>query len=486
MLATPMTITDIHAPLVHAPIAALIVDAAGVVSFGNAVAATLLAEPDSASLRNSLFFVWFGEDDAETLRQMFDVFFKVPMETRGSWSRQMVLNGADGSRPTVTMTLTPVAGEEGDRAVVYLRNMTREITAERRFTQMFETLPLGVVVVDGKGRIAQANAMLANQFGWPVEQMIGQPLDMLLPERYRARHHEQIAAYAAAPVSRVMGTDRDLNGLHRHGREFPVEIALTRFESSAQPLYMAIVSDISHRKRSERALQQTNAQLEEFTYVASHDLRSPLRGIADLVSCIQEDLEGIELPDDVVHNFERITQRIERSEQMIDDLLSYARAGVRDSRTQRIDPHELVEEALELTAIPEGFEVDVDVQGGDIVAPRAPLSTSLRNLLSNAVKHHGGTQGHVRISVREEGRFAIFTVEDDGQGISPENEDRIFKLFHRASPKTDGDGVGLAFTRRMINAHGGMVTVQGRGPLGGARFEVHWPRILLRENEDDD
>lgn len=128
----------------------------------------------------------------------------------------------------------------------------------------------------------------------------------------------------------------------------------------------------------------------------------------------------------------------------------------------------------------------MDVQGADIVAPRAPLSTSLRNLLSNAVKHHGGRQGHIRIAVREEGRFTVFTVEDDGQGIPAGNEDRIFKLFHRASPGTDGDGVGLAFTRRMINAHGGMVTVQGRGPLGGARFEVHWPRILLRENEDDD
>ncbi|PNU02030.1 PAS domain-containing sensor histidine kinase [Novosphingobium guangzhouense] len=428
----------------------------------------------------------FCEDDAETLRQMFDVFFKVPMETRGSWSRQMVLHGADGSRPTVTMTLAPVAGEDGDRAVVYLRNMTREITAERRFTQMFESMPLGVVVVDGKGRIAQANATLSNQFGWKVEEMIGQSIEMLLPERYREAHVDQVASYASTPRSRLMGGDRDVTGLHRNGRELPVEVALTRFESTAQPLYMAIVSDISHRKRSERALQQTNAQLEEFTYVASHDLRSPLRGIADLVSWIREDLEGVELSDDVLHNFDRITQRIERSEQMIDDLLSYARAGVRDSRLQRIDPHELVEEALELTAIPEGFEVDVDVQGGEILAPRAPLSTSLRNLLSNAVKHHGGTEGRIRISMREEGRFSVFAVEDDGQGIAPENEDRIFKLFHRASPKTDGDGVGLAFTRRMINAHGGMVTAQGKGPLGGARFEVHWPRILLRENEDDD
>lgn len=487
-LATQFT-PDIQAPLVKAPMATVIVDGQGVISWANAAAATLLAEPDPSALRMRLLSVWFSEQDAATLAQMLEVFFAVPAGTRDSWTRQFTLTTVDGARPIIDMTLTPIVGEAGERAVVYLRNHTRAVTAERRFSQMFETLPLGVVVIDARGRIAQANAMLASQFGWAVEEMVGQPLGMLLPERYRAAHVDQIRSYAADPSARMMGAGSEVTGLHRSGREFPIEIALTRFESAAQPLYMAIVSDISHRKRSERALQQTNAQLEEFTYVASHDLRSPLRGIGDLVSWIREDLdaqlgEGA-LPESVVYNFERIDQRIVKCEQMIDDLLDYARAGVRDPHVHRIDPHELVEEAIAMTRMPEGFTVEVEVEGSEILAPRAPLSTSLRNLVSNAVKHHGGDHGLIRVTMREDGRFSIFTVEDDGQGVPPGNEERIFKLFHRASPGTQGDGVGLAFTRRMINAHGGMVTVQGRGPLGGARFEVHWPRIPLRENEDD-
>lgn len=483
------TTADIRAPLAHAPIAALIVDRAGVVSWANTACAALVAEPEPETLHLSLLFVWFGLEDAETLRQMLDVFFDAPAGARGPWSRQFTLAAVDGSRPTVLLTLTPLEGCEPDLAVIYLRNMTREVTAERRFAQMFESLPLGVVVVDGVGRIAQANAMLSNQFGYEVSEMIGQPLAMLLPERYREGHGRHFGTYCAQPASRMMGNGRDLTGLHRSGREFPVEIALTRFESAGQPLFMAIVSDISHRKRSETALQQTNAQLEEFTYVASHDLRSPLRGIADLVSWIREDL-GDELgeealSDAVRHNFDRISHRIARCEQMIDDLLKYARAGVRDPHMDRIDPRELVEEALAMTHVPPGFTVETEIAGADLLAPRAPLSTSLRNLIGNAVKHHGGASGRIRVAMREEGRFSIFTVEDDGQGIPPGNEERIFKLFHRASPGTEGDGVGLAFTRRMINAHGGMVTVLGHGPMGGARFEVHWPRILLRENEDD-
>jgi PAS domain S-box-containing protein len=487
-LATQFT-PDIRAPLMKAPVASVIVDKDGVISWANAAAATLLAEPDPANLSLTLLSVWFSEKEAETLTEMLAVYFAVPAESRDGWTRQVVLTAADGSRPIIDMTFAPIPGEDGSRAVVYLRNQTRAVTAERRFVQMFESLPLGVVVIDARGRIAQANAMLANQFGWAVDEMIGQPLGMLLPERYREAHVSQVASYAAAPTSRMMGAGSDLTGLHCSGREFPVEIALTRFESAAQPLYMAIVSDISSRRRSERALQQTNAQLEEFTYVASHDLRSPLRGIGDLVSWIREDLEEAlgegGLPDSVVHNFDRINHRIAKCEQMIDDLLDYARAGVRDPHLHRIDPRVLVEEAITMTAIPESFRVEVDIKGGDILAPRAPLSTSLRNLVSNAVKHHGGDAGLIRISLREDGRFSVFTVEDDGQGVPAGNEERIFKLFHRASPGTEGDGVGLAFTRRMINAHGGMVTVQGKGPLGGAKFEVHWPRILLRENDDD-
>ncbi|WP_235037842.1 MULTISPECIES: PAS domain S-box protein [unclassified Novosphingobium] len=480
---------DIQAPLVHAPIGAMIVDTAGVIAWANTACATLLAEPDPESLRNGLLFVMFGEEDAEMLRQMFEVFFGAPIEQRDPWTRKFTLHAADGSRPAISLTLTPIAGEDDGRAVIYLRNTTRELTAERRFTQMFETLPLGLVVVDGRGRIAQANAMLATQFGYPVVDMIGQPLNMLLPERYRDAHVHQLAGYRDAAESRMMAAGRDLTGLHSAGREFPVEVALTRFENPGQPLFMAIVSDITHRKRSETALQQTNAQLEEFTYVASHDLRSPLRGIGDLVTWIREDLDEAfgkdSIPESARHNFDRITQRIARCEQMIDDLLSYARAGVRDPQMHSIDPRELVEEAMAMSRIPDSFTVDVEIGGADLIAPRAPLSTSLRNLISNAVKHHGGESGRIRIAMREEGRFSVFTVEDDGQGIPPGNEERIFKLFHRASPGTDGDGVGLAFTRRMINAHGGMVSVLGNGPLGGATFEVHWPRILLRENDDE-
>ena len=207
-------------------------------------------------------------------------------------------------------------------------------------------------------------------------------------------------------------------------------------------------------------------------------------GVRGRENISREDLEGQDLPPDVTRNFERVAIRIERAEQMIDDLLNYARIGVRDPQLETLQPRDLIDEVLATSNIPASFSLDIDVEAGPLKAARAPLSASLRNLLSNAVKHHGSPVGRIRVQVTENGRFTVFTVEDDGQGIPSGNEERIFKLFHRGSTRVEGDGVGLAFTRRMINANGGMISVTPHGEMGGARFDIYWPRILLREFKD--
>lgn len=483
-LASPPA-AEIHAALDHAPIGAMIVDHSGVVSWANTAAAGILGEPTPTTLCHFALNDRLSQDSADALSQLLDQHFRTKADARTGWTRSFDLVGQDGAFQTAELTLAPMPGEQDPQALLYVQSLTRQVTAERRFAQIFETLPLGLIVVDDRQRIVQANASLSSIFGHAVGDLIGQPLEMLLPDRYRESHGQHFAGYAAAPTSRMMGSGRDLTGLHRSGTEIPVEIALTRLENAGQPLFLAIVTDISGRKRAESALQQTNAQLEEFTYVASHDLRSPLRGIGDLASWIREDLGEDSLPPDVRHNFDRIALRISRAEQMIDDLLTYARAGIRDPQMESVDPSELIDAAIAMAMVPDGFAIETRIAASALTAPRAPLFTSLRNLIANAAKHHGGDTGRIHISMHEEGRFSVFTVDDDGKGITPGSEERIFKLFYRASPDTKGDGVGLAFSRRMINAHGGMITVEGQGPLGGARFQVHWPRILLREFDNE-
>lgn len=485
-MTTSVSCEDQLSPLlVHAPVGALLLERSGVILGANPAAAGIFNEPEADTLLHSLIYVWLGEKDAETLRQMLQVHFEAPPETRIGWTRRMAILFEDATEHPIEITLAPCPDSDGDRAMLFIRSLMRVLTAEKRFAQIFETLPVGLLVIDVRRRIVKANRQLASDFGFTREELIGQPLEILIPERYRKTHSEHIRTYAKAPTSRVMGSGRDLTGLHRSGQEFPIEIALTRHENVSQPLFMAIVTDITYRKRAEIAMQQTNAQLEEFTYVASHDLRSPLRGIADLVGWIREDLGEETLPTEVARNFDRVAIRIERAEQMIDDLLNYARVGVRDPQLETLLPRDAIEEALSMLNIPETFTITIDIDATALQAARAPLCASLRNLVSNAIKHHGSASGHISIRVSEEGRFTVFTVEDDGQGITPGNEERIFKLFHRGSARVEGDGVGLAFTRRMINANGGMITVTSPSEMGGARFDVYWPRILLRDFDDD-
>ncbi|TCM19581.1 PAS/PAC sensor signal transduction histidine kinase [Novosphingobium sp. PhB165] len=480
------SLAEVHAALQHAPVGSALVDRTGAISWVNPAFANMVGEADPAALRLSLMTVWLEHDDGEALLQMLEAHFATPLEARLPWTHSATFKRIDGASQPGEITLAPCAGAFDQWAIIHVRNMVRLATAEKRFSQIFENLPLGLIVIDAHQRIVQVNEALAAQFGYGIEDLVGRSMDMLLPQRYRADHQHHVDGYTQAPVARAMGSGRDLTGLHRSGREIPVEVALTRLETMAQPLYMAIVTDITLRKRGQEALEQTNAQLEEFTYVASHDLRSPLRGIADLITWIREDLGDDNLTDDVRHNFDRIALRIDRAEQMIEDLLRYARAGVRDTETEMVDPADLVEEALAMSLVPETFRVEVDIAPGisPFKAPRAPIATSLRNLLGNAIKHHGGPGGRIRVAVRENGRFTVFTVEDDGRGIPPGSEERIFKLFHRASTDTSGEGLGLSFTRRMINAHGGMITVRAKGALGGACFEIQWPRVLLKEIED--
>lgn len=240
-------------------------------------------------------------------------------------------------------------------------------------------------------------------------------------------------------------------------------------------------ADISVRKRDEAAMLRMNAQLEEFTYIASHDLRSPLRGIADLLAWIREDLQGIALPEPVIRNFERAELRIARAERMIEDLLEYARSGQTEAETVLTDPRRLVEEVLAALPAPAHFSIETDIRGTPFRCAVTALSLALRNLIGNSFKHHGRPAARLAITMREEGAYNVFTVADDGVGVPPGEAERIFQLFYRPGNVTPGHGMGLAITRRAVTANGGFITLDDAGPEGGACFRIRWPRYPVKE-----
>lgn len=479
------SIGDLQAVLEHAPVGVLVVSPSpSRILYANLALEHMLGHAHGA-LAGQTLDVLLPESARPHHASWMAAFFADPRQRRMGAGRELFALHRDGQAVPVDIALAPMVLDGQPCAAAYVSDLSARRQMQRQFEQIFAAMPQGLLIVDPQGLIKLSNPALDAQFGYTAGELLGQPLETLLPHRYREAHLQLREGYARQPTLRRMGAGRDLTALHRSGQEFPVEIALTTLDMPDGRHALAMVSDISLRKKAEAALRQTHAQLEEFTYVASHDLRSPLRGISDLLSWIREDLPPEAMTPPVQQNFERISTRIDRAERMIDDLLDYARAGQRDLRLEAVDPRPLVEEVLSLVHLPPGFDVEVDIEGQAFPTPRVPLSLSLRNLVGNAVKHHGGSTGRIYIQMREEGRFNVFTIEDDGAGIPPGAEERIFKLFHRASATTAGHGVGLAVTRRMINAHGGTIVAGRSARLGGACFRVHWPRITLREVDDE-
>jgi PAS domain S-box-containing protein len=353
---------------------------------------------------------------------------------------------------------------------------TEQQASDEAFRSVFETAPNGLVLVDESGVIVRTNARLNEMFGYAGDELVGQKIEILVPQRSRAAHPSLRAGFAAAPAARPMGEGRDLTGRRRDGVKIPIEIGLSAFATPRGRMSCASVVDITERKRSELKLREANAQLEEFSYVAAHDLRSPMRGIANLIEMIVEDF-GADAPASAMKNLQRMRERVGSVERLIEDLLHYAHAGRRLTKFETIDLASVVNEIIANQSPPPGVCFECDLAVGTFMAVRTPLATVLRNLISNAVKHHDRDEMRIVVRSRGEGEFVTIDVEDDGPGIPAAAQERVFRLFQTLgkSDKT-GSGLGLAVVRRLVNVHGGSITLISADGQRGCMFRVRWPR----------
>ncbi len=224
-------------------------------------------------------------------------------------------------------------------------------------------------------------------------------------------------------------------------------------------------------------LQTKNDALSNFTHVVSHDLKTPIRGIAELSDWVVEDL-GKQIPDKVKVNLERIQTRVARMEELIEDLLEYSKQGNVSNDKTLITPINLINEIIELEVIPSGFDLSVSYDMQPFNSPKVPLQVAIRNLLSNAIQHHDKANGKIQISCYDQDRYHVFEVADDGPGISLAAQERIFILFQKLDKSKKTSGLGLAFAKRLVEAHGGYIELESNPKKGpGAIFRIFWPSI---------
>lgn len=372
----------------------------------------------------------------------------------------------------------------GGRAVIAsLSDTSVRTRLESNFKRMVEASPVGKLMVDGNGTIQLVNARLCQLFGYTREELVGRTLETLLPYHHRKHHVALRRAFMEQPGGRAMESGRDLTGLHKDGSELAVEVGLNPLETEDGMAVVAAITDISERKKLERHLRMVNQDLDDFTAVASHDLRAPLQGIADLVEWCAEDISRGSITDASNH-LDRIRLRVTRMETLIDDLLEYARAGRASSDSQDISIRALLDEVADFIEVPETFCIRLRSDISHIHAPRTPLETVLRNLLSNAIKHHDRGHGCIDVEVVcTGGRRCSFSVKDDGPGIPAQAQENLFKLF-RTGVGRDRErvGVGLAISKRLIESYGGRLEVACNESRRGAVFRFDWPCESIGES----
>jgi len=352
---------------------------------------------------------------------------------------------------------------------------------------LLESASEGVVLSDATGRITLVNAAAERMFGYDRAELLGQQLEVLLPDRVRSAHTEHRAHYFVRPRVRPMGSGLDLAGRRKDGTEFPVEISLSYIDSPEGMTAMALITDITERKRAEVELQRQRETLYRTEKLAAlgtlsagiaHEMNNPLGIITSRIEIMLLDAEGQNLPPQVLEDLQVLHRATQRVARIAANLRSFARQAPREHA--RIDLNAVVAETLLLVRKP--LEADgivlvttLDPSLGMIVGDAGTLQQVLLNLVTNAREAMAGRGGEIRIEtgiVAERPNWVRVVIRDTGPGISAEELSKVFDPFF--TTKTTGTGLGLSVSYGIIQDHHGTVDVQSV-PGRGTTFVLAFP-----------
>jgi PAS domain S-box-containing protein len=399
----------------------------------------------------------------------------------------------DGACIDVSVTLSPVRDASGK--IVAVSKIARDVTVTHQ-RQLISALSAAIVehcddAIISKnvdGTVMTWNSGAEHIFGYTAAEMIGRPITRLFPSD---RLHEEADLIAQLQLGEKI-SHFETRRVRKDGASIDVSVTLSpvRDANGKMIAISKIARDITERhqqllardaathelREKNQQLERSNRDLEDFAYIASHDLRTPLNGIDSTALCLEEDLHD-SLSDESRKLLGLMRSRIHRMETLLDDLLTYSRVGRTDTAVSETKLADIFDHIIEVLHPPAHIQVRVEGEMPVIVTASAQLEQVLRNLIDNAVKHHDKQNGEVVLSGKRVGDFVEFVVRDDGPGIPPKFHDKIFQLFQtlKRRGEVESTGMGLAIVKKLVERQNCLITVHSEGDGTGAQFRFQWP-----------
>lgn len=421
-----------------------------------------------------------------------EMFFRAPSVRAMGAGRELFALKKDTTEFPIEIGLNPVITVDGTLVLASIIDISERKRAEERFRLVVESAPNAMILINQSGVINLVNNQAERLFGYNRNELIGNKLEMLIPERFRTGHPHHRDSFFQKPQIRAMGAGRDLFGLKKDGKEVQVEIGLNPIETAEGIMVLASIIDITERKIQEQVLKKQieleakNADLEQFAYIASHDLQSPLRTVSNYMKVFEEDYLPL-LDEPAKEYIVRVNKATERMSILIKSLLDFSRLG-KNAQLKNIDFEKLLSEVIS--------DIDVAIKTsssiieiGDmpfIDAYEVEIRQLFQNLISNAIKFRKvDVPPIIRINAEELPDKWRFSVSDNGIGITREHYERIFQIFQRlhTTDQYEGYGIGLANCKKIVELHKGEINVDSE--LGkGSTFYFTISKLLKNESNN--
>ncbi|NQT03404.1 MAG: PAS domain S-box protein [Planctomycetes bacterium] len=336
-----------------------------------------------------------------------------------------------------------------------------------------------MILIGNDGLITLFNPAAEEIFGCKKEDVLGKPLDCLMPDQHRERYQEYVKNYFnTGEPDGIIGNTLELPALRSDGNIFEMEMSLSAGKLGDKQFVIAVARDITERKQIEvsqdellNKVENINKELKEFASIVSHDLKAPLRGIKTLANWILSDCAD-KLDGQAKEQMNLLLDRVERMYSLIEGTLQYSRAGRVEGNRVQVNLNNFIPEIINMVVPPENITVTIENELPVIECEETHIMQVFQNLLSNAIKYMDKPQGWIKIACVEQDGFWKFSVADNGPGIEEKHFEKIFKIFQTlpTSPDFQGTGVGLTVAKKIVELYEGKIWIKSKVGEGSTFF----------------